>query len=144
MGPRDSIDPSKMAIEGSSTFTSEPSSSAVNDASQNESVNVSLGETETPNDVTEVQKSGEKRKAEKEKQEKSGRKGKRRRRDQVPESTQDWQSPFMEMWEKSMEQDNARFERSAEMFRGAQSREMEQTNAILAGFKDIFKDLVSK
>ena len=33
MGHRDSIDPSKMAIEGSSTFTSEPS---VNDASQNE------------------------------------------------------------------------------------------------------------
>ena len=144
MGQRDSIDPSKMAIEGSSTFTSEPSTSAVNDASQNESVNVSLDETETPNDVTEVQKSGEKRKAEKDKQEKSGRKGKRRRRDQVPESTQDWQSSFMEMWEKSMEQDNARFERSAEMFRDAQSRQMEQTNAILAGFKDIFKDLVSK
>ena len=27
-----------------------------------------------------------------------------------------------------MEQDNARFERSAEMFRDAQSRQMEQTN----------------
>ena len=50
----------------------------------------------------------------------------------------------MEMWEKSMEQDNARFERSAEMFHDAQKRQMEQTNAILAGFKDIFKDLVSK
>ena len=35
MGQRDSIDPSKMAIEGSSTFTSEQS---VNDASQNETV----------------------------------------------------------------------------------------------------------
>ena len=46
MGHRDSIDPSKMAIEGSSTFTSEPS---VNDASQNES------ESEPPDDVTEVQ-----------------------------------------------------------------------------------------
>ena len=34
MGHRDSIDPSKRAIERSSTFTSEPS---VNDASQNES-----------------------------------------------------------------------------------------------------------
>ena len=43
-----------------------------------------------------------------------------------------------------MEQDNARFERSAEMFREAQSRQMEETNAILAGFKDIFKDLASK
>ena len=135
MGHRDSIDPSKMAIEGSSTFTSEP---RVNDAAQNES------ESEPPDDVTEVQESSVKRKAEKNKQENSGRKGKRRRRD-VPESTtQDWQSSFVEMWEKSMEQDNARSERSAEMFREAQSRQMEQTNAILAGFKDIFKDLASK
>ena len=128
MEHRDRIDPYKMAIEGSSTFTSEPS---VNDASQNER------ESEPPDDVTEVQESSVKRKAEKNKQENSGRKGKRRRQD-VPESTtQDWQSSFVEMWEKSMEQDNARFERE-------QSRQMEQTNAILAGFKDIFKDLASK
>ena len=91
MGHRNSIDPSKMAIEGSSTFTSEPS---VNDASQNES------ESEPPDDVTEVQESSVKRKAGKNKQENSGRKGKRRRRD-VPESTtQDWQSSFVEMWER--------------------------------------------
>ena len=140
MGHRDSIDPSKMAIEGSSTFTSE---SSVNDTLHNESVNVSLDESEPADDVTGVQKSSEKRKAEKE-QEKSGRKGKRRRRDISENTTQDWQSSFMEMWEKSMEQDNARFERSAEMFHDAQNRQMEQTNAILAGFKDIFKDLVSK
>ena len=50
------------------------------------------------------------------------------------------QSSFIEMCEKSMEQDNARFEWSAEMFRDAQSRQMEQTNAIV----DIFKDLASK
>lgn len=43
-----------------------------------------------------------------------------------------------------MEQDNARFERSAEMFREFQTRQMEQTNAILAGLKDIVKDLASK
>ena len=142
MRHRDSIDPSKMAIEESSTFTSEPS---VNDTSQDESVNASVDESELPADnVTEVQKSSEKRQAEKDKQEKSGHKGKRRRRD-VPESTtQDWQTSFMEMWKQSMEQDNARFKRSAEVFRDAQSRQMEQTNAILAGFKDIFKDLASK
>lgn len=131
---------SQMAIEGSSTFTSE---SSVNDTSHNESVNVSLDESEPADDVTGVQKSSEKRKAEKE-QEKSGHKGKRRRRDISESTTQYWQSSFKEMWEKSMEQDNARFERSAEMFHDAQNRQMEQTNAILAGFKDIFKDLVSK
>ena len=48
------------------------------------------------------------------------------------------------MWERSVEEENARFERSAQIFRGAQNRRMEQTNAILAGFKDIFKDLASK
>ena len=98
MGQRDSIDPSKMAIEGSSTFTLEPS---VNDTSQNETVHVSLDESERPNnDVTEVQKSREKRKVEKDNQEKRGRKGKRRRRDVPAESNQDWHSSFMEMWER--------------------------------------------
>ena len=72
MGHCDSIDLSKMAIEGSSTFTSELS---VNDTLLNESVNVSLDESEPADDVTGVQKSSEKRKAEKE-QEKSGRKAK--------------------------------------------------------------------
>ena len=43
------------------------------------------------------------------------------------------------MWQQSMEQENARFERSEEIFLEAQSRQMEQTNAILAGFNDIFK-----
>ena len=61
MGHRDSIDPSKMAIKGSSTFTSE---SSVNDTSHNKSVNVSLDESEPADDVT-VQRSSEKRKAEK-------------------------------------------------------------------------------
>ena len=68
MGHRDSIDLSKMTIKGSSTFTSEPS---VNDASQNES------ESKPPDDVTEVQESSVKRKAEKTKQERKGHKGKR-------------------------------------------------------------------
>ena len=51
MGHLNSIDPSKMAIKGSSAFTSQPS---VNDALQNESVNVALDESESPDDVTEV------------------------------------------------------------------------------------------
>ena len=51
---------------------------------------------------------------------------------------------FFEMWECSMEEDNARYERSGEMFPEAQNKQMEQTNAILVGFQDIFKDLASK
>ena len=40
-----------------------------------------------------------------------------------------------------MQQENERFERSVEMFCEAQNKQMEQTNAILTGFKAIFKDL---
>ena len=53
MGHHDSNDLLKMAIEGSSIFTSELK---VNDTSPNESVKVSLDESEPPDDVTEVQK----------------------------------------------------------------------------------------
>jgi len=114
----------------------------LDDASEiSESPTVSLDDSETPDEAADVQKSSEKRKTN-EKQ--SGRKGKRRRRDVQESGTPDWQRTFVEMWERSLEQDNARFERSAEMFREAQSRQMEQTNSILAGFKDIFKDLASK
>ena len=42
-----------------------------------------------------------------------------------------------------MEQDNTICGHPVEMFHDAQSREMEQTNAILASFKDIFKVLLS-
>ena len=56
IGHCDSINPSKMATDGSSTFTSELS---VNNTSQNES------ESEPADDVAEVQESSVKRKAEK-------------------------------------------------------------------------------
>ena len=136
--PIDSVDPSKMTIEGSATFASGKSdtSSAVADET-GISMNSSIIE-ETPSTATDI---GEKRKTD----EKSRSKVKRKRPDVKDGSiAPDWQSRFFEMWERSMEEDNARYERSAEMFREAQNRQTEQTNAILAGFKDIFKDLASK
>ena len=45
----------------------------------------------------------------------------------------------MEMWKRSIEQDNERFESSAEMFCEAQNKQMDQTNALFTGFKDIFR-----
>jgi len=139
MGHRDSSDPSKMAIEGSSTFSAEDD----DNASVVENENLSFDDAEETSEEISVQRSSKKREAEM--QEKSGRKGKRRRRDVPAENkTTDWQTTFVEMWERSLEQDNARFERSAEMFQESQNRQMEQTNAILAGFKDIFKDFASK
>ncbi len=59
----------------------------------------------------------------------------RLRKERQKSTTPDWQSSFIEMWKESMEQHNARFERSAEMFHVAQSK-----NATV----DIFKDLASK
>lgn len=75
---------------------------------------------------------GVKRKAA-EKPGKSGRKGKKRRDD--PDSNAEWRTRFMEMWERSMEQDNARFESSAEMYREAQRMQMEQTKCNTRGIQ---------
>ena len=45
----------------------------------------------------------------------------------------------MEMWKRSIEQDKERFKRSAEMFRQAQNKQMDQTNAILTVLKAFSK-----
>lgn len=136
MGHRDSVDPSKMAIEGSATFAS-GESGASSAAADETGISMSSSIEETPSTATDI---GERRKTDE-----SRSKVKRKRRDVKDGGiAPEWQSRFFEMWERSMEEDNARYERSAEMFREAQNRQMEQTNAILAGFKDIFKDLASK
>ena len=137
MGHRDSVDPSKMAIEGSATFPNNESgaSNAVADVPE---ISMNSSIEEAPSTATDI---GEKRKTD----EKSRSKVKRKKRDvKDGDIAPEWQTKFFEMWECSMEEDNARYERSAKMFREAQNKQMEQTNAILAGFKDIFKDLASK
>lgn len=137
MGHRDSVDPSKMALEGSSTFAFEEGSSTSlspqGSVADTENMENEF-ETATPNE-------GVKRKAT-DKPAKSGSKGKKRRDEQT--ATSEWQTSFLQLMERSIEQDNIRFERSTEMLRESQRNQLEQTNAILAGFKDIFKDLVSK
>ena len=118
MGHRDSVDPSKMAIEGPSTFASEHSSNTSPSPQLQESAN----DTEENLDADELQDvTGTKRKAT-DKSAKSARKQRKRRDEQQTE------------W----------FERSTEMLRESQRNQIEQTNAILVGFKDIFKDLASK
>lgn len=91
-------------------------------------------ETAMPNE-------GVKRKAT-DKPSKFASKGKKRRDEQT--ATSEWQTSFLQLMERSIEQDNIRFECSTEMLRELQRNQLEQTNVILAGFKDIFKDLVSK
>ena len=142
----DSVDPAKMEIEGSATFSSNGDSdrkgtSHEADLTSSSSVNAPPSPT---SDTTEENREP-KRKAEEKRGD--GNKCKRRRRDtqaRDASSPDQWQARFLDMWERSVEEENARFERSAQMFREAQNRQMEQTNGTLAGFKDIFKDLASK
>ena len=135
-GQRDSVDPSKMAIEGSSTFASEDSSNTSASPQLQESGNDT---EENPDDELQAV-TGMKRKAT-DKSAKSARKGKKPRRD---EQQTEWHTSFLQLMERSLEQDSIQFKRSTEMLRQSQRNQMKQTNAILAGFKDILKDLVSK
>lgn len=137
MGHRNSVDPSKMALEGSSTFALEESSST------SLSPQGSVADTENMENEfeTAMPNEGVKRKAT-DKPAKSASKGKKRRDEQT--ATSEWQTSFLQLMERSIEQDNIRFERSTETLRELQRNQLEQTNVILAGFKDIFKDLVSK
>ena len=48
------------------------------------------------------------------------------------------------MWEKSLQQENERFEKSMKMFKENQKMQLEQTESLLTGFKDLLKDLVKE
>ena len=70
----------------------------------------------------------------------SGKRGKGKRR----KLQEDESDGFKEMWERSQQQENERFEKCIEMIERTQKLQMEQTNAIVSGFKDLFKDLPQK
>ena len=80
----------------------------------------------------------EKRKGE-EKRGKNSRKDKKRREDSAGG---DWQGNFEKMWERSFELEKGRFEGREQLLRESQRFELEQTNAIMAGFKDIFQNML--
>ena len=106
MGHRDRVDPSKMAIEESSMFASEDSSNTSPSPQLQESGN---GTEENLDDDLQAA-TGMKQKAT-DKSVKSARKGKRRRDEQQTE----WHTSFLQLMERSLEQDNIQFERSTEM-----------------------------
>jgi len=82
--------------------------------------------------VPEKRKGGEKRG-------KNSRKDKKRREDS---DGGDWQANFEKMWERSFELEKERFERTEQLLRESQRLQLEQTNAIMAGFKDIFQNVL--
>lgn len=120
-----------MAVEGSSIFTTE----SEDDIPENGGV--SINDSLPSSGMADPGKR---------KVENSGHEGKRRRGDEPETNGQsyDFQKAFLKMWDRSIQEGKDRFERSAEIFREAQNKQLEQTNAILAGFKDIYEDLASK
>ena len=73
---------------------------------------------------------------------KESRKKKRGKSDEAV-GTDDW-SAFKEMWEKSLQQEKERFEKSMKMLQENQKMQMEQTTSLLSGFKDLMKDLIKE
>ena len=53
-------------------------------------------------------------------------------------------SSFKEMWEKSLQQENERFEKSMKMFQENQKVQMVQTASLSTGFKDLMKNVVKE
>jgi len=73
---------------------------------------------------------------------KESRKKKRGKSDEAV-GTDDW-SAFEEMWEKSLQQEKERFEKSMKMLQENQKMQMEQTTSLLSGFKDLMKGLIKE
>ena len=52
------------------------------------------------------------------------------------------ENSFLVLWERSLAQENERFQKLVELQQNAIRMQMEQTNVVLAGLRDIFKDLL--
>ena len=141
IGQRDSVDPSRMQIESTATFSCSSSDSSETSRSRSsESKEVQSDDensSSSSNSKQEKKTAVEKRKM-CEKSGKSSRKVKRRRED----SDSDWQERFENMWERSLEQEREGRESTQQIIRESLRSQMEQTNAIMAGFKDIFQNLL--
>ena len=74
-----------------------------------------------------------------------GKESRKRKRGKSDEANgTDDLSSFKEMWEKSLQQENERFEKTMKMFQENQKMQMAQTASLLTGFKDLMKDLVKE
>ena len=74
-----------------------------------------------------------------------GKESRKRKRGKSDEANgTDDSSSFKEMWEKSVQQENKRFEKSMKMFQENQKMQLEQTESLLTGLKDLLKDLVKE
>ena len=144
MGYRDSVDPAKMEIESSSFIpsasdagpTAQPISSGEKEREESVTSAASLENEAIPSTSAGVKRGCSEVRG------KESRKKKRGKKDEA-NATDDW-GAFKEMWEKSLHQENERFEKSMKMFQENQKFQMEQTASLLSGFTDVMKNLMKE
>lgn len=144
MGYRDSVDPAtEMEIESSSFISSASDADSTpqlisSGAKERKESAASARKTRTDLQQVLTWNAG----GCKEVRGKESRKKKRAKGDEA-NGTDDL-SAYMEMWEKYLQQENDRFEKSMKMFQENQKMQMRQTVSPLSGFKDLMKDLMKE
>ena len=140
MGYRDNVDPAKIEIESSSFMPSAldaHSTPQIISSGAKEREKSAAGSTSLENEDRPSTSAGVKRGC-KEVHGKESRKRKRGKSDEA-NGTDD-----LEMWEKSLQQENERSEKSMKLFQENQKMQLEQTASLLTGFKDLLKDLIKE
>ena len=138
MGYRDSVDPAKMEIESSSFIPKSSVASSTPQLISSSAASAASSENEDRPSTSAGVKRGINQVHGKESRKK------KRGKSEEAKGTDDWSAGFKEMWEKSLQLENERFEKSMKMFEENQKMQMEQTASLLSGFKDIMKDLMKK
>ena len=129
MGYRDSVDPTKMKIESSSFM---PSASNADSTPQIISSGAKEREESPVNEDWFSTSAGVKRGC----QEVRGQESRKRKRGKSDEANgTDDLGALKEMWEKSLQQENERFEKSMKMFQENQKIQMEQTGSLFTDLK---------
>ena len=132
LGHRDNIDLDSMELEGSSVLAP-PSYSLETPHRENAQSKPPLDDQLDPLATTE--------KAHKGRDKKKDARDRKRKRDEAHAAES---NDFLRMWQQSMEAEAQRFDRCMEMQQEMQRQQMEQSAAMLSGFKDLFKEILKK
>lgn len=144
LGYRDSVDPAKMEIESSSFMPSASNahstpqiiSSGAKEREENATGAASLVNKKLPSTSAGVKRGCK---------EVRGKESRQRKRGKSDEANgTDDLSALQEMWERSLQQENERFEKSMKMFQENQKMQMAQTASLLSGFEDLMKHLLKE
>lgn len=146
LGHRDSVNPENMEIESSIIFrpispasassTSVSSPTPASESDEQEKPTDENSESPPTDTASTSSTLSEKTGGKSIQRQKRGRKRKLESGDQT--------AGFQQMWEKSLQQDNERFKKCMDMMQESQKLQMEQTDKMMSGFKELFKELVKQ